>query len=237
MDLLNLAPVEQRTLSDEAAHRLRTAIRDGILRPGIRLVERDLAERLGMSRIPVREAIQRLVEEGLVQKAPHRGTFVYAPTQQEIEEISSLRVVLECFVAERVVARWTPELEVELRQVVELMRTAAAHDDWQQIHEWDYQFHSILWEVADHTLLLEVVSGLRTRINRFLFEAAGLLPATNLEAHINTHDILIDVLKQGNVADAQQEMTRHVLAATKRILTYCNFSHTEDLTNGFAKMA
>ncbi len=237
MDLLNLAPVEPRTLSDEAAHRLRAAIRDGVLRPGIRLVERDLAERLGMSRIPVREAIQRLVEEGLVQKAPHRGTFVYAPTKQEIEEISSLRVVLECFVTERVVARWTPALEVELRQVVELMRTAAAHDDWQQIHEWDYQFHSILWEVAEHTLLLEVVSGLRTRINRFLFEAAGLLPATNLEAHINTHDVLIDVLKQGNVADAQQEMTRHVLAATKRILTYCNFSHSEELTNGLAKMA
>jgi DNA-binding GntR family transcriptional regulator len=237
MDLLNLAPVEQRTLSDEAAHRLRSAIRDGVLSPGIRLVERDLAERLGMSRIPVREAIQRLVEEGLVQKAPHRGTFVYAPTQQEIEEISSLRVVLECFVAERVVAHWTPELESELRGVVQLMRTAANRGDWQQIHEWDYQFHSILWEVANHALLLEVVSGLRTRINRFLFEAAGLLPTTNLEAHINTHDDLIDVLKAGNVANAQREMTRHVLAATTRIITYCNFSHTTERTNGLAEIA
>lgn len=228
MDLLNLTPVEQRTLSDEAAHRLRTAIRDGVLRPGTRLVERDLADRLGMSRIPVREAIQRLVEEGLVQKSPHRGTFVYAPSRQEIEEISSLRVVLERFVAERVVARWSDELEDELRRIVGRMRVAALESDWQEIHEWDYQFHNILWEIAEHTLLLEVVSGLRTRINRFLFEAAGLLPPTNLEAHIDTHDVLIDVLKAGDVAIAQDEMTRHVLAATERIMTYCNFSHCDD---------
>jgi DNA-binding GntR family transcriptional regulator len=227
MDLLNLAPVEQRTLSDEAAHRLRAAIRDGALRPGMRLVERDLAERLGMSRIPVREAIQRLVEEGLVQKSPHRGTFVYAPSKQEITEISSLRVVLERFVTERVVARWTPALEAELCRIVERMRAAAVQGDWQAIHEWDYQFHNTLWQVADHSLLLEVVSGLRTRINRFLFEAAGLLPTTNIEAHINTHDVLIDVFKQGDVALAQEEMTRHVLAATDRIMTYCNFAHCE----------
>ena len=57
MASLDLAPVEQRTLSDEAAERLRGAIRNGSLRAGVRLVERDLAERLGMSRIPIREAI------------------------------------------------------------------------------------------------------------------------------------------------------------------------------------
>jgi DNA-binding GntR family transcriptional regulator len=95
MSFLELTPVEQRTLSDEAADRLRAAIRNGTLKPGMRLIERDLAERLGMSRIPIREAIQSLVEEGLAQKAPHRGAVVYIPTREEIEEISSLRVVLE----------------------------------------------------------------------------------------------------------------------------------------------
>ncbi|MCB0065050.1 MAG: GntR family transcriptional regulator [Caldilineaceae bacterium] len=224
MSLLDLAPVEQRTLSDEAAHRLRTAIRNGVLRPGMRLVERDLAERLGMSRIPVREAIQRLLEEGLVEKSPHRGTFVYAPTKQEIEEISSMRTVLERFVVERVMEHWTEEIEVQLREIVRAMRQAAKEGDWQQIHECDYLFHSTLWSVANHTLLLEVVSGLRSRINRFLFEVSGALPTTDMDQHINSHDQLIDVLKAGNVANAQREMTAHVLIATKRIMTYCNLS-------------
>ncbi|MEZ4677863.1 MAG: GntR family transcriptional regulator [Caldilineaceae bacterium] len=236
MGLSDLTPVQQRTLSDEAAHRLRTAIRNGVLRPGMRLVERDLADRLGMSRIPVREAIQRLVEEGLVEKSPHRGTFVYAPTRKEIEEISSMRTVLESFVVERAMAHWTPEIETELRQIVKMMRSAAQRGDWQQIHECDYHFHSALWSVAQHGLLLEVVSGLRSRINRFLFEVSGVLPPSDMDFHINSHDNLIDVLKAGDVAKAQSEMTAHVHAATKRILTYCNFSSTvadnSSATNG-----
>ncbi|MEZ4729761.1 MAG: GntR family transcriptional regulator [Caldilineaceae bacterium] len=224
MDLSELKRVEQRTLCDEAADRLRNAIRNGRLRPGARLVERDLAEQLGMSRIPVREAIQRLVEEGLVEKSPHRGTFVYAPTRKEIEEICSLRVVLERFVVERAMAVWAPEHETHLRTIVERMRHAARQNDIHQLYECDYHFHSTLWSIADHSLLLEVVSGLRSRLNRFLFEAAGVLPASEIDTHINTHDALIEVLKQENVVLAQAEMTNHVLAARNRILTYCSFA-------------
>lgn len=222
MGLTDLAPIKQRTLGDEAAQQLRTAIRNGVLRPGTRLVERDIANRLGMSRIPVREAIQRLVEEGLVEKSPHRGTFVYAPSRTEIEEISSLRQVLECFVVERAIANWSAEGEEELRSTVEMMRVAAQEGDWQQIHEGDYHFHSIIWEMANHSLLLEVVSGLRSRINRFLFEVSSALPKADMANHIERHDELIDILKSGDVELAQKEITAHVLSATKRILTYCN---------------
>lgn len=230
MALAELKRVEQRTLCDDAADRLRDAIRNGILRPGTRLVERDLAERLGMSRIPVREAIQRLAEEGLIEKSPHRGTFVYAPTRKEIEEICSLRVVLERFVVERVMAVWSPAHETDLQAIIDQMRQAARHNDVHQLHECDYLFHSALWSIADHTLLLEVVSGLRSRINRFLFEAAGVLPASELDMHISSHDGLIAVLKGHDVALAQAEMTHHVLAARNRILTYCNFtdSHSDE---------
>ena len=221
MDLLDLTPVSQRTLSDEAADRLRSAIRSGVLRPGVRLVERDLAERLGMSRIPIREAIQRLAEEGLVRKATHRGTFVYAPTRAEIEEICSLRVVLECFVVERVINYWQPEHEARLHRIVDAMRTAAIQNDLQQVYEMDYLFHSALWEIANHSLLLEVVSGLRSRINRFLHEAIGALTTSQLDSHIASHDDLIEVLKSGDMAQAKAMFTFHVLGAKDRILAYC----------------
>ncbi|MDQ3250607.1 MAG: GntR family transcriptional regulator [Chloroflexota bacterium] len=218
---MTLTPVAQRTLSDEAADRLRIAIRNGELRPGVRLVERTLAERLGMSRIPIREAIQRLAEEGLVRKANHRGTFVYAPTDAEIEEISSLRVVLEIFVAERVIHYWQAAHEARLRQIVDAMRRAATHHDLQQLYEQDYLFHSTLWEIANHNLLLEVVSGLRSRINRFLHEAVEVLSVSQLDMHIASHDALIEVLKSGDVAQARIMFTNHVLDARNRILVYC----------------
>ena len=222
MGLLDLTPVEQRTLSDEAADRLRAAIRNGVLKPGTRLIERDLAERLGMSRIPIREAIQRLVDEGLARKLPHRGAQVYTPTRDEIEEISSLRVVLERFVTERVIERWQPEHETQLRQIVNAMRQAAKHNDLQEVYTQDYRFHLTLWQIAEHSMMLEVLSTLRARISRFLYEANGALTSAELDMHINSHDDLIEVLRSGNRGQAQDAFVGHVVGAKARILTYCN---------------
>lgn len=212
-----LRPVAARNLSDEVADSLRESIRSGSLPPGTRLVERDIAARLGVSRIPVREAIQRLAEEGLVRKVAHRGTFVYSPSAAEIEQISSLRVVLERFVVERVMERWRSKHEAQLRRIVRRMRAAAAAHDMRQVYELDYEFHRTLWEIADHELLLEVISSLRARISRFLYEANSALTDTELDHHIASHDQLIDILKSGDQAQAQEEITRHVLGAKRRI--------------------
>jgi DNA-binding GntR family transcriptional regulator len=224
--LTDLSPLQLTTLGAEVANRLRNAIRTGEFPLGSRLVERELAERLGVSRIPIREAIQQLVEEGLVQKTPHRGTFVHSPTRSEIEEISSLRVLLECFVVERVITNWQPNHEERLRHIVETMRRAAAENDIQRLFEQDYFFHSALWEIANHSLLLEVVSGLRARINRFLGEATALLPASQRQMHIDSHDSMIDIIKKGDIGEAKVEITNHVLGAKIRILTYCDFPDT-----------
>jgi DNA-binding GntR family transcriptional regulator len=223
-----LRPVATRTLSDEVADSLRESIRSGALPPGVRLVERDIAAQLGVSRIPVREAIQRLAEEGLVRKTPHRGTFVYSPTRAEIEQISSLRVVLERFVVERVVERWQPKHETQLRRIVKRMRRAAAQRDMRQVYELDYDFHRTLWEIADHELLLEVISGLRARISRFLYEANGALANAELDQHIDSHDYFIDILKSREVEPARAEIAQHILGAKQRILTYVNLPESTE---------
>lgn len=223
-----LKPVSQRTLSDESTDRLRAAIRSGALPPGARLVEQDLAEMLEVSRIPVREAIQRLVEEGLVKKIPHRGAFVYLPTFKEIEEISSLRVILERFIVERAIERWQPQHEAALRGIVDQMRVAASQRDFIQLYEQDYAFHHTVWEVADHSLMLEVVSSLRARISRFLFEANSALPMDQLTTHVDSHDRLLEIIKSGDVALAQEEMTKHVLGAKDRITEYCQLMPVDE---------
>ena len=225
MNSTALSPVHARTLTDEAADRLRAAIRSGVLPPGAKLVERDLSEKLGVSRMPIREAIQRLIEEGVVRKEPHRSTYVYIPTRQEIEEISSLRVVLERFVTERVIEHWQPDHEKRLQQIVNEMRAASERRDLHEVYEADYRFHLTLWEIAEHNLLLEVISSLRSRISRFLFEANSTFYRSqedSLDTHISGHNALIDVLKSRNIEQAKEAMTEHVLSAKWRILTYCN---------------
>lgn len=224
MNSTRLKPVAQRTLSDEVTDRLRTAIRDGALQPGARLVEQELAEFLAVSRIPVREAIQRLVEEGLVHKTPHRGAYVYLPSASEIEEISSLRVVLERFVVERVLARWRPENEAGLQAIVAAMHHAAEQGNSQQVYELDYRFHHTLWKIADHSIMLEVVSSMRARISRFLYEATNVLSPNELSTHVDGHDVLIAILKSGDVAAAQAGITQHILGAKNRVLTYCKLA-------------
>jgi DNA-binding GntR family transcriptional regulator len=219
-DDIYLSPVGVHTLADQATERLRNAIQRGSLRPGRQLVERDLAERLGMSRVPIREAIQRLAEEGLVKKSPHRGTFVYLPSPEEIEEISSLRIVLEQFVIERVMARWNPEHEAALRAIVSAFRTAVADQDRQRMSDLDAEFHSTLWEIADHGILLEFVSSLRQRVTRLLYETIALMTASELYGAVVAHEALIAVIKSGDVAAAKAEISRHITAAKERILVY-----------------
>ena len=94
--------VVTQSMSEQIAQELRNAIQDGELKPGERLVERALAIRMGVSHIPIREALGRLAEEGLVERTPRRGARVAALSEQELREISSLRIVLEQFVAVRV---------------------------------------------------------------------------------------------------------------------------------------
>lgn len=227
MTQARLKPVSQRTLSDESTDRLRAAIRNGTLPPGTRLIEQDLAQMLEVSRIPVREAIQRLVEEGLVNKIPHRGAVVYLPTRREIDEISSLRVVLERFIMERAMARWRSVHESALREIVAQMRLAAEQSNLHQMYELDYNFHYVLWEMAEHSIMLEVVSSLRSRISRFLFEANSALSPTQLMMHANTHGDLIEIVKAGDVLAAQDEIERHVLGAKDRIVAYCKLMPEE----------
>ena len=222
-----ILPVHTRTLSDEVTDRLREAIRSGAIPPGSRLVEQELAERLGVSRVPVREAIQTLVDEGIVRKAPRRGAYVYLPTQNEIDEMSSLRVVLERFVVERVIANWSAQSEATLREIVGEMRAAKDSADYQRLYAKDYDFHRTLWEIADHSILLEIVASLRSRISRFLYEATSVLPQVDADLHVDSHEHLIDILKSKDVVASQAEITQHILDAKHRILTYCTLAQSE----------
>ena len=110
-----LEPVDGGSVVDRVAAELRRAIQAGSCRPASRLVERALARDLRTSHIPVREALARLAEEGLVQRQPRRGARVAVLTDTRLEELASLRTVLEQFVARRVQERWSPAIERALR--------------------------------------------------------------------------------------------------------------------------
>ncbi|MGI5131215.1 GntR family transcriptional regulator [Pseudonocardia sp. CA-107938] len=208
-----------KNIGDLVADRIRDAIHDGRYPPGMRLVERTLASELGVSHIPIREALGRLSDEGLVQRLPRRGSRVAVLTSKELEELSTLRVLLEQFVVVRVQERLAPATVAELRRMVATMRKAATRGDYKQMLELDQRFHERLWALADHGMLSELVTQLRRRIGSFLHAATAALKPDELAEHAASHDVLIDAIATGDAEIARAEMARHIHIAADRIHT------------------
>lgn len=111
------------SLSKQAYQSLRKAIRDGIVH-GVRYSEKDLADRLGISRTPVREALIELSREGLVTIAPQRGFQLHSLSHAEQEEVYELRLAIDSFVVEKLAKSATPAHIEQLREVIALQRAA-----------------------------------------------------------------------------------------------------------------
>jgi len=212
-----LKSVPDQNVADRVTVELREAIFNGDLAPGERLVERKLAERLGTSHIPVREALTRLTQEGLVERLPHRGARVAALTRRDLEEISSLRTLLEQFAVVRVQDAWDPAKEARLRKTVQQMVQAAEKGSNARVFELDRRFHEQLWEMADHHMLMTLNAQLRSRITGFLRAAnAALEPDARVE-HARTHDLIVDAIAGGDPERARAVMAAHIGEAAARL--------------------
>jgi DNA-binding GntR family transcriptional regulator len=208
---------EEKNLSQKVFERVREAILTGSLAPGARLVERRLAEDLEVSHIPVREALARLADEGLVERSARRGSRVASLTVEELEEISSVRVVLEQFVVVRVQERWSSNAEEQLRAIVSEMQKAAASGDVEAVRDYDRAFHELLWQLAEHGTLLELAAKLRGRINNFLRIATLALSPNELQLHVASHGDIVDAIASGTPRRARRAMETHIETATLRV--------------------
>lgn len=208
--------VSDQNIAEQVADELRSAIHSGELAPGERLVERKLAERLGVSHIPVREALTRLAQERLVVHEPRRGARVAALTARDLEEISSLRIVLEQFMAVRVQERWDEEAAARLGSVVEAM-AAVPEGDIAELLRQDRLFHETLSELADHRFLDEVTSHLRGRVAGFLHAANSALDPAEQEEHVRSHQRIVDAIAGADPETARAVIAEHVTRAAQRI--------------------
>lgn len=209
--------LSEQNIATKVIDELREAIQSGELEPGTRLVERKLAERLGVSHIPVREALAILTQERLVERQPRRGARVAALDAAEIAEITSLRIVLEQFVAVRVQERWDAKAEKQLTKIVDGMRRAANRGDADAMFGYDRQFHDALWQLSEHHLLVEVTARLRGRLTGFLRAANRMLPAEQLSEHAEAHAEIIHALASGDPAALKPVIADHIETAAVRI--------------------
>jgi DNA-binding GntR family transcriptional regulator len=202
-----------RRVFDEVYDRLRSAIVAGHFTPGERFVERTLEARLGVSRTPIREAIKRLEQEGLVVCLPHRGCFVRSPTFDEARQVYELRRVVEGFSGELAAQRATEADVTRIRAVVRLGRTALEKGDRENMLLRNDEFHQLQARAAGNIFLeqqLRLLWAYMDLLRGRSWIATDRAPATQQE-----HEAIVDALANGDAARARHLNEAHVDHAWK----------------------
>ncbi|GIV81116.1 MAG: GntR family transcriptional regulator [Anaerolineae bacterium] len=166
--LPSLTQITNKPLREQVLDALRDAIIQGEFKPGQPLVETELAAQLGVSRAPIREALQVLNSEGLLETIPYHGTTVRRLTKRDIEELYSLRSVLESFAIRRIIARRNPQDVEALREHFRAMLDRAEAGDLKTLNEVDRGFHDTLIRLSDHRLLQTIWNAVALRVRQVM---------------------------------------------------------------------
>jgi DNA-binding GntR family transcriptional regulator len=207
----SLQHINNRPLRERVSDMLRDAIVTGELKPGQQLVEMEFASQLGISRAPLREALQILSREGLVETVPYKGTVVRTLTRTDIEELYSLRSVLECFAVRRVVLRGDPDDVVKLRRCYDDMLAAAERSDLKAVNLIDRQFHDTLIEISQHQLLAMVWNVVSLRVRQVMALRNERNPDIRQIAY--NHLPIIDAIAAGDETLAVTLLQQHVASS------------------------
>ncbi|MBP2662201.1 MAG: rspR 3 [Firmicutes bacterium] len=209
-----------KPLREVVAETLREAIVNGTLNPGERLMEIQLAEELGVSRTPVREAIRKLELEGFVIMIPRRGTYVADLSIKDINEVFEIRTALDILAAGLAVERITEdELEQLERLLVEIGKLIEG-DDIDKIVEVDSQFHDVLYKASRNDRLVGIINNLREQITRF--RSISIQYPGRMKVSIEEHRQLVEAIADRNTELAQQIAREHMENSEQTLLQELN---------------
>ena len=216
MNIESLQRIEPRTLKENVTDILRQSIIDGSLAPGTEFNQAQLAEQLGVSRGPIREALGQLEQEGLIESTPYKGVIVTRLTRRYVEELYSVRTALETLAVERAIDRLTQENLDTLNEIVDNMRLAARAQDLTGLVELDLRFHETILEVADHHLARRLWHTLEVGVRRCLHIRHEIY--TFLDEVVGSHPTLVTALAERDRSRAVQILHEHIAESVLHIL-------------------
>lgn len=199
--------------ADAVAASLREMIINGELQAGERLVERDLAERFGISRIPMREAIQRLEREGLLDIFRNRGAVVRMLSASDVQEIYDMRTLLEGDAIYRSVKRFDDETLARAELVHRLLGESNVP---RRQGELNREFHALLYSCCGNARQLKAIAELRSQVERYERLQATLLadtPSFQVE-----HDAILQACRERNARGARAMTVAHLDSARRIVM-------------------
>ena len=199
---------EYLPLRDVVFNTLRKAILKGELKPGERLMEIALADRLGVSRTPVREAMRKLEQEGLVVMFPRRGAQVANITEKDLNDVLEVRIALENLSIEKACARMTEEQLAQRWDAAEELEKTMAEGNLVKLAEADVAFHEVIYQSSDNRRLNQVLNNLREQIYRYRVEYLKDEETRNLL--VREHKELYEAIRARDVKKAQEISFHHI---------------------------
>ena len=199
---------EYLPLRDVVFNTLRQAILKGELEPGERLMEIQLAERLGVSRTPIREAIRKLELEGLVLMIPRKGAEVAKISARSLRDVLEVCRALEELAIELACQRMSEEDVGNLQKAQEDFKKAIAEGDAMKIAETDEHYHDVIYEGTQNAKLIQMLNNLREQMYRYRLEY--IKDEDKRKILVLEHEKILKTVRERKVAEAKEAVREHI---------------------------
>ena len=206
--MLNFDIQNHRPLREIVYEELKLLILTGKISPGMRLMEEELAEDMGVSRTPIREAIRKLEKEGLITIEPRRGAYVSQISTKDMVEILEVRQNLEGLAAELAAQRMSEEDKEKLRNIAKAYEEAVAAGDMAEMIRCDTTFHHIIVEATQNKILIQMVEQLQEMVLRFRYIYYDNFKRA--EQMLSEHQAIYEAIAGGNTEVARESANVHI---------------------------
>jgi DNA-binding GntR family transcriptional regulator len=200
-------PLSTASLSVNVVELITDAILSGKISPGQRLNETHLAVDFRVSRTPIREALQQLQEQGLVESIPRRGMFVVSLDNEDVQKINSLRLILEAEALNLCRAHLNPQGEKQLTQLVERMESMEP-DLPSQVIRLDLEFHRAVWALAGNQYLSRILTSITTPL--FAHAVISRPGSAQMRIYLDSHRPLLEFVQGKRNESAEEMMLEHL---------------------------
>ncbi len=190
---------------------LKSHILGGDYKPGESLVESKLAEEMGVSRTPIREAIRLLEVEGLVETVPNKGAVILGVSEKDVEDIYAIRQLVEGLAARWATKNMTEEDKHELQNIIDLMEFYSHKEDLSELAKLDNQFHQIIYDASGSKILNLTLSNLHQYVQ--LARLRSLKVPCRLSHTISEHRNILKSFLENDPAKAEAALADHVKKA------------------------
>lgn len=207
---------QKNNLSDLVTVKIRKAIIVGNLAPGERLIETALADQLGISRVPVREALQHLEDEGIIIKSKVRGYEVWSPTKKDMDEIVAVRHALDSIAYQTIAANMQLRDYEFLEHVMDQCKVDFDNKAFEALVNGDRQFHEFLAMKSGQMRIYNFMRTIMTQWQILLYRGAALDVPYSSDIYANLHKDLLRSIRSEDLVEAERLLNIHY-----------EYSHTE----------